>query len=160
MIQRTVKVKEATTTPTKDGKKTYLSAVLSDGTRESKYSIFDPNLQKILQEAHKSGESVNVGLEKEGNFWNVKTAVITSEEVVTEQKETKPTWKPSGKSPEEQASIERQVDKKNAVEIYCHVTEQGTPFDAEQLRKIFKACRALALDIVEEAKKGYGAVEK
>ena len=88
MIQRTIKVKEATTTPTKDGKKTYLSAILSDGTRESKYSIFDPNLQKILQDAHKSGESVNVGLEKEGNFWNIKTAVVTSEEV-TEQKEPK-----------------------------------------------------------------------
>ena len=88
MIQRTVKVKEATTTPTKDGKKTYLSAVLSDGSRENKYSIFDPALQMILQEAYKSGESVNVGLEKEGNFWNIKTAVITSEDV-TEQKEPK-----------------------------------------------------------------------
>jgi len=86
MIQRTVKVKSAETTPTKDGKKTYLSVVLSDGTRDNKYSIFDPALQKTLQDAHKSGESVNVGLEKEGNFWNVKSAEITSEEVKAEPK--------------------------------------------------------------------------
>lgn len=84
MIQRTVKVKEATTTPTKDGKKTYLSVVLSDGTRDNKYAVFNPDLQKVLQGAHKSGESVNVGLEQEGNFWNVKTAEITTEEVKTE----------------------------------------------------------------------------
>ena len=81
MITRTVKVTKAETLPTKDGKKTYLSVVLSDGNRDNKYSIFDPALQKTLQDAHKSGESVSVGLEKEGNFWNIKSAEVTTEEV-------------------------------------------------------------------------------
>ena len=77
MIQKTVKVKSAETLPTKDQKKTYLSVTLTDGNRDNKYSVFDPALQKTLQDANKSGESVSVGLEKEGNFWNIKSAEIS-----------------------------------------------------------------------------------
>ena len=97
MINKTVQVKSATTEQGK-GNKTYLSVVLTDGKRENKYAIFDPALQTTLQNAYKSGENVNVGLEKEGNFWNVKSAEITSENIQTTEREpvkqTK-TWKPA-----------------------------------------------------------------
>ena len=81
MIQNIVKVKSTTSLPTKDKKKTYLSVVWEDGGKEYKKPIFDPALQKVFQEAEKSGEFVNVGVDKEGDFWNVKTAEITSAHV-------------------------------------------------------------------------------
>jgi len=80
MIQGIVKVKSCETLPTKDGKKTYLSAVLTGEKGDRKYSVFDPALQKTIQEAHKQGASLKIGLEKEGNFWNLKTAEITAEQ--------------------------------------------------------------------------------
>ena len=81
MIQRVLKVKSTDTRPTKDGKKTYLSVVLTNGSKESKLSIFDTKLQTIFQEAKKNSQSLNVGFEKEGNFWNVKTAKVTTQEL-------------------------------------------------------------------------------
>ena len=57
-------------------------------------------------------------------------------------------------------SIELQNDKNNAAKLYCHVTEQGTPFDSDMLNKLFRACQALGVDVVSVAKKEYGAVEK
>jgi len=79
MIQNIVKVKSTTTLQGKKGP--YLSVVWTDGNKDFKKNIFEPDFQKVFQQAEKSGESVNVGVEKEGDFWNVKTAVITSEEV-------------------------------------------------------------------------------
>ena len=65
-----------------------------------------------------------------------------------------------GKSAEEIASIEQQVDKKIASEIYCHITEVGTPFDKDKFKEIYRVCRSLnGSPIVKEAKKQYGAVE-
>jgi len=161
MIQKTVKVKSAETLPTKDGKKTYLSVTLTDGNRDNKYSVFDPALQKTLQGAYKSGLSVNVGLEKEGNFWNVKSAEITSADIVqTTQKEAPRQSKSYTADPQKIESIELQNNKNNAVAIYCQVTEKGTPFDGELLGKLFRACQALGADIVQVAKEEYGAVEK
>ena len=63
--------------------------------------------------------------------------------------------------PEEMESIERQVDKKNAVEIFCHVTDAGTPFDDGKLTEIYKVCHSLGRNpVVEEAKRQYGAKEE
>ena len=63
-----------------------------------------------------------------------------------------------GKTPEEQASIERQVDKKITGEIYGYHIEKGVPFNKKLLDEIFKAVRGLGKDLVEEAKK-MGAVD-
>ena len=79
MIQNIVKVKSTTTIQGKKGP--YLSVVWTDGNKEFKKNIFEPAFQKVFQQAEKSGESVKVGVEKEGDFWNVKSAEITSEEV-------------------------------------------------------------------------------
>ena len=163
MIQNIVKIKSTTTLPTKDKKKTYLSVVWTDGAKEYKKPIFDPALQKVFQEAEKSGESVNVGVEKEGDFWNVKTAEITTEAPKTEQKpRTEGTKQPYGKSPDERASIERQVALKVTSEIYCHCTEAGILFDEPMFRKMCKVCKnELGLDspLVAAIKKEGGVEE-
>ena len=88
MINNIVKIISTTTLPTADGKKTYLSVTWKHGGKEFKKPIFDPALQKVFQQAEKSGESVNVGVEKEGNYWNVKSAEITSEEVTQAEPKT------------------------------------------------------------------------
>jgi len=62
-----------------------------------------------------------------------------------------------GKTPEEQASIERQVDKKITGEIYGYHIEKGVPFNKKLLEEIFRAVRGLGA-LLEEAKK-LGAVE-
>ena len=77
MIESIVKVKSTTTLQGKKG--SYLSVVWTDGNKEFKKNVFDPSHQKVFQQAEKSGESVKVGVEKEGNFFNVKSAEITSE---------------------------------------------------------------------------------
>lgn len=57
-----------------------------------------------------------------------------------------------GKTPEEQASIERQVDKKITAELYGYHIDKGVPFNKELLGTIYKAVRGLGA-LVEEAKK-------
>jgi len=89
MIQNIVKVKSTTTLQGKKGP--YLSVVWTDGDKEFKKNVFEPAYQKVFQQAEKSGESVKVGVEKEGDFWNIKAAEITSEEV-----SQKATVSPSG----------------------------------------------------------------
>jgi hypothetical protein len=48
-----------------------------------------------------------------------------------------------GKSPEETASIERQVRIKATVEVYNHCTEENTPFDKEIFNEIYNTCRTI-----------------
>ena len=101
MINNIVKVKSTTTL--QGGKGPYLSVVWTDGNKEFKKNVFDPAFQKVFQQAEKSGESVNVGVEKEGNFWNVKSAEITSEEVKATSTDSKPKQRGSyGKSQDEE----------------------------------------------------------
>ena len=103
MIENIVKVKSTTTI--QGGKGPYLSVVWTDGNKDFKKNVFDPAFQKVFQQAEKSGESVKVGVEKEGNFWNVKLAEITSEEVVPPSSTTdnKPKQRGSyGKSQDEE----------------------------------------------------------
>jgi hypothetical protein len=61
-----------------------------------------------------------------------------------------------GKTPEEQASIERQVDKKVSAEIYGYHIERGVPFQGQLLSQIYKAVRGLGKDLVEAIKKEGG----
>jgi hypothetical protein len=80
MITREVTVKSADWLNTKDGSKEYLSAVLVDteNQKESKQSIFDPDLQKSIQWAFEKKLTLSVKLEKEGQFWNLKQVEIIS----------------------------------------------------------------------------------
>jgi len=78
MITKTVSIKSTSTEQGK-GDKTYLSVVLTDGKRENKYAIFDPGMQKTFQDAEKANSQVTVGLEKEGNYWNVKSCSPSGE---------------------------------------------------------------------------------
>jgi len=77
----------------------------------------------------------------------------------------KPQVKKEAKSytadPAKMESIELQNNKNNAVALYCHVVEQGTPFDKDKLNDIFQVVKSLGAEsyLVTEAKK-MGAVDK
>jgi len=90
----------------------------------------------------------------------LKLAGKEGQEYYTLKEKPKQSSRAYGKSQEEIASIELQVEKKLAVELYCHVTEQGSPFDGDLLLKLFRACQALGKDLITVAKQQYGAVEK
>ena len=90
----------------------------------------------------------------------LKLAGKEGQEYYTLKEKPKQSNRTYGKSQEEIASIELQVEKKLAVELYCHVTEQGSPFDGDLLLKLFRACQALGKDLITVAKQQYGAVEK
>ena len=62
--------------------------------------------------------------------------------------------------PQKIESIEYQNARNLAIEMYCHITEQGTPPDYELLDTIFRHINALGKDLVTVAKEQYGAVEK
>jgi len=87
-------------------------------------------------------------------YWKKKE---TSRSVIKAESKPKTSYTAS---PEKIESIEYQNSRNIAAQIYCHVTEPGAPFDAEQLHKIFRACQSLGKDLIETAKKEYGAVEK
>ena len=164
MIERIVTVKEAKFVDTADGKKQYLSAVMvGEGGKENKQAIFDPKLQQTVQEALKNNSPLRVKLEKEGTFWNIKEAEITTEAPKVEQKpRTEGTKQPYGRSPDERASIERQVALKVTSDVYCHCTEVGTPFADKLFKDISKVCKhELGIDspLVAEIKKQGGVEE-
>ena len=164
MIENIVKVKSTTT---KQGAKgPYLSVTWIDKGKEFTKNAFEPAHQKVFQQAEKSGESVKVGVEKEGNYFNIKLAEITSEEVsqsvpVSTSGESKP--KSETKSytadPSKIESIEYQNARNLAVEMYGKVTEDGVPPDYELLDTIFRHINALGKDVVAVAKEQYGAVD-
>ena len=62
--------------------------------------------------------------------------------------------------PQKIESIEYQNARNLAIEMYCHITDQGTPPDYELLDTIFRHINALGKDLVTVAKEQYGAVEK
>ena len=165
MIQGIVKVKSCETLPTKDGKKTYLSAVLTGEKGDRKYSIFDAGLQKTIQEAHKQGASVKIGLEKEGNFWNLKTAEVTTEQVVSPSVEKTTISERSYRKDDN--AIMLQVAFKGAVECegYWYVpdgkahTDRVTQNTEGLLIGLQEIMKKRFNPLVEEAKK-LGAVEK
>ena len=90
-------------------------------------------------------------------YWKKKGVAAKSTPVKTEQSKQTKSYTAD---PQKIESIELQNNKNNAVNLYCQVTEKGTPFDAELLGKLFRACHALGADVVKVAKTDYGAVEK
>jgi len=163
MIQNIVKVKSTTTLQGKKGP--YLSVVWTDGDKEFKKNVFEPAHQKVFQQAGKSGESVKVGVEKEGDFWNIKSAEITTEEVEAKPQATKSEQKQTyGKHTAKDSEVEssKRCILMQATLLYLHSTDSGTPFDDDYLERIYKKCsKLIGIDnpLVEEAKK-LGAVEK
>ena len=51
--------------------------------------------------------------------------------------------KPYQADPAKMESIELQNSKNNAVALYCHVVEQGVPFDKGKLNEIFQVVKSL-----------------
>ena len=75
MITRTVNV---ISKETKEGKKgPYMSATLSDGEKERAYPVFNAEQQKTIEQAYKNCQPIDIDLEKEGNFWNLKGVRIS-----------------------------------------------------------------------------------
>ena len=76
----------------------------------------------------------------------------------------KPQVKKEAKSytadPAKMESMEYSNARNLAVQMYCHVTDQGTPPDYELLDTIFRHINALGKDLVTVAKEKYGAVDK
>ena len=166
MIERIVTVKEAKFVDTADGKKQYLSAVMvGEGGKENKQAIFDPKMQQTVQEALKDSLPLKVKLEKEGTFWNIKEAEITTEAPKTEQKpRTEGTKQPYGKHSEKDSEVEssKRCALMQATDLYNYSRDSGTPFDKEQFIGICKVCKhELGIDspLVAEIKKQGGVEE-
>ena len=159
MIHNIVQVKSIK--PIKGKKGTYSSVTWQDGDKEFTKNVFEPAHQKIFKQALESGESVDVAMEKENDYWNVKSAEITSADVgQTTQQEAAKQSKSYTADPHKIESMEYSNARNLAVEMYCHVTDQGTPPDYELLDTIFRHINALGKDLVTVAKEQYGAVEK
>ena len=163
MIENIVTVKSATFQATKDGKKQYLSAVLvGEKGRENTQAIFDPKIQQTVQEALKNSLPLKVKLEKEGTFWNIKEAEITTEQPKKEER-TQTSKQPYGKHSNKDSEVEssKRCALMQATDIYTHCTDSSVPFDDDYFKRIYKVCSSLISDspLIEEAKK-MGAVEK
>lgn len=116
MIERTVTIKSAQMMDAQGGKQQYLATILvSSEGRESKKAIFDPNMQKVIQQAYKENKALNIKLEKEGNFWNIKEAQVSDKIATVGQKEEK-TWKPAKNDDD----ILLSVAFKGAIELERH----------------------------------------
>ena len=122
MIEKTKTVKSAEWKETKDGTKQYLSAVLLDENgRGSTQAVFEPDLQKVIEEAYKASRSLLVGIEKEGQFWNIKTATL-GEPVATPQ-----TPRTEGKYSSKDDDILLAVAFKGAVELESNLVPEAQP---------------------------------
>lgn len=127
MIERTVTVKSAEFKDTKGGKRQYLSAVLvGDNGRENTQAILDPAIQKTIQEAYKSSALLLIRMEKEGQFWNIKSAEITTNA-------TPQASKPSG-SYNKDDDILMAVAFKGAIELETHLVPGAEPNTARVLQ--------------------------
>ena len=87
---KTLTVKNIEWKPTKDGSKQYMAVILTNGQKDSTKSIFDPEQQKVFQEAYYNNKTVNVEFEKNGQFWNVKSVeIVEGETPVSKLQNTK-----------------------------------------------------------------------
>ena len=94
-----------------------------------------------------------------GDFTNRKVAQVYREGRAQVAPKIPGSTRSYGKTPEEQASIERQVDKYVTATIYGDHIEKGVPFNEKLMRQIFKVVESLGKSVVETAKKDYGAVD-
>jgi len=137
----------------------------ADGSPRWVISLQDKKVTLAVREepTYKIGDMLPFEIElikPEKGRWYYKRRGITTQASRSAEAPKSESRKSYGKSPEEQESIERQVDKKMAAEIYCHVTEAGAEFDKSKLFEIYRACHTLPKSsLVEEAKK-MGAVEQ
>ena len=127
MIHNIVQVKSIK--PIKGKKGTYSSVTWQDGDKEFTKNVFEPAHQKIFKQALESGESVDVAMEKENDYWNVKSAEITSADVgqTTEREPVKQikTWKPAkDQDAEDWTSIRTAVMQSVALETH-HIVPAG-----------------------------------
>ena len=155
MIQRTVRVESIDWLDTKDGKKQYMSAVLTDGEKESKQAIFDSAIQKAIQEARDTDSPLLIELEKKGNFWNVTSAVIMEAEVEAPKPKAKPQTNGDWKGRTEDG-MDRRTALMQAVELYKHSVEAGVPFSDEIFDGIFVHFLKLLNPVIAEALKEGG----
>ena len=124
MIERTVTVKSAEFKDTSDGRRQYLSAVLvGEGGKESKQSVFDPHLQKVIQDALENNWPLIVKLEKEGNFWNIKEAEFSTETKVSPDGERPREIEPDKKADD----IMLAVAFKGAIDLETHQVPEAEP---------------------------------
>ena len=142
MIERIVKVKSAETKDTKGGARQYLSAVLVDSNgKENTQSIFDPAIQKTVQEAYSAGASLLIRMEKEGNFWNIKDAMLdTTPREAPASKETK-AYSPHNKDDD----ILMAVAFKGAVELETHLVPGAEPNTARVMQTTSELLAGLLL---------------
>jgi len=127
MIHNIVQVKSIK--PIKGKKGTYSSVTWQDGDKEFTKNVFEPAHQKIFKQALESGESVDVAMEKENDYWNVKSAEITSADVgqTTEREPVKQikTWKPAkDQDAEDWTNIRTAVMQSVALETH-HIVPAG-----------------------------------
>ena len=127
MIHNIVQVKSIK--PIKGKKGTYSSVTWQDGDKEFTKNVFEPAHQKIFKQALESGESVDVAMEKENDYWNVKSAEITSVDVgqTTEREPVKQikTWKPAkDQDAEDWTNIRTAVMQSVALETH-HIVPAG-----------------------------------
>ena len=127
MIHNIVQVKSIKSIKGKKG--TYSSVTWQDGDKEFTKNVFEPAHQKIFKQALESGESVDVAMEKENDYWNVKSAEITSADVgqTTEREPVKQikTWKPAkDQDAEDWTNIRTAVMQSVALETH-HIVPAG-----------------------------------
>ena len=140
-------------------------AQIEDAETPVKFQTTSKDLAEIIT---KEGVGSKVELEYtttvKGDFTNRKVTQVYKDgtTLVTQKSSQGASYKSQGKSPDERASIERQVALKVTSEIYCHCTEAGTPFADKLFKDISKFCKhELGIDspLVAAIKKEGGVEE-
>ena len=141
------------------------TAQIEDAETPVKFQTTSKELAEIIT---KEGMGSKVELEYtttvKGDFTNRKVTQVYKDgtTLVTQRSSQGGGYKSQGRSPDERASIERQVALKVTSEIYCHCTEAGTPFADKLFKDISKVCKKeLGVDspLVAEIKKQGGVEE-
>ena len=97
MITRTVNVIKK---ETKDGAKgPYMAYTLSDGSKERAYPVFNAEWKALIETALENKKPLDIDLEKEGNFWNLKGVRISEGKVEEPKSSPKKSY---GKSQDEE----------------------------------------------------------
>jgi len=147
---KTLTVKNIEWKPTKDGSKQYMAVILTNGQKDSTKSIFDPEQQKVFQEAYYNNKTVNVEFEKDGQFWNVKSVeIVKGETPVSTSQNTKPD-KVYGRDDDR---MDRRTALMQAVELYKHIVAPQIPFDDEMYDGIYMHFLKLLNPLIIEALK-------
>ena len=97
MITRTINVIKK---ETKEGAKgPYMAYTLSDGSKERAYPVFNAEWKALIETALENKKPLDIDLEKEGNFWNLKGVRISEGKVEEPKSSPKKSY---GKSQDEE----------------------------------------------------------